>query len=153
MSEALLSSLGTNLVTFIQSSKNTEVVKRLFIQECKYNLALLSTLDWKGNHKDFSKYIVTNLRSDISSLMLCHFKNDLFNFTKKEILEIIKITDFNSYTEEKDILMQIVNKILVLKVLANIPENLSIYDKSNFNKRILNLKKSLNLIINIIIKK
>ena len=74
MSEALLSSLGSNLVTFIQSSKNNEVIKRLFIQECKYNLSLLSTLEWKGNHKDFSKYIISNLKCEVSSLMLCQYK-------------------------------------------------------------------------------
>lgn len=152
MYEALLSSLGENLITFIQSSKNNEVIKRLFIQECKYNLALLSTLDWKGNHKDFSKYIIVNLKSDISSLMLCHFKNDIFNFTKKELTELLRISSSNP-DEGKDIIIQIVNKILILKVLADIPSDLSIYDKSNFNKRILNLKKSLNSIIDIINKK
>ncbi|MCF8342519.1 MAG: hypothetical protein K9I82_16195 [Chitinophagaceae bacterium] len=152
MYEALLSSLGENLITFIQSSKNNEVIKRLFIQECKYNLALLSTLDWKGNHKDFSKYIIVNLKSDISSLMLCHFKNDIFNFTKKELTELLRISS-SSPDEGKDIIIQIVNKILILKVLADIPSDLSIYDKSNFNKRILNLKKSLNLIIDIVNKK
>lgn len=152
MSEALLSFLGDNLITFIQSSKNNEVIKRLFIQECKYNLALLSTLDWKGNHKDFSKYIIVNLKSEISSLMLCHFKNDIFNFTKKELTELLRISSSNP-DEGKDIIIQIVNKILILKVLADIPSDLSIYDKSNFNKRILNLKKSLNLIIDIVNKK
>ena len=45
---------------------------------------------------------------------------------------------------------QIINKISLLKVIVNIPENLSKYDKSDLDIRIKNLTKSLTTVIKII---
>lgn len=149
----LLSSLGGNLINFVQSSKNNEVVRRLFIQECQYNLSLLSILDWKWTDEAFPKYIVSNLKSDISTVMLCNYKNDFLNLTVNQFTKFIKSNDLVKESESNDIIIQIVNKILVLKVIAAMPEVLLKNDKSNFQKRISNLRKVLIFIINLIEKK
>ena len=123
MTEVLLSSIGIKLFDYIQSAKNFEVIKRLFIQECKYNISLLLTIDWNGNDKNFSKYLIMNLKSDISSFMLCNYKNDFLIFSKKQLNDFLKINSTNSDYQEREIIIQIVNKILVLKVIADIPDN------------------------------
>ena len=50
----------------------------------------------------------------------------------------------------KDLLVQIVNKIHLLKVIANIPIELAENDNSNLDKRLSNISKTLKLIIEII---
>lgn len=149
MSDAILLALGGNLLDFIQSEKNDEVVKRLFIQECRYNLSLLSLAKWKGADKSFNKYLAQNLKCEVASIMHCKYDNDFFHFTSAQIKKILKFKD----PEEKlitDILLQLINKISVLKVIANIPIEMSRYDKSNIDKRISNLNKSLTIIMEII---
>lgn len=142
--------LGNGLIELLNTTKNIELNKRLFIQECRYNISLLNLTDWKGSNRDFKKYVITNLKTDISTIMLCHHKNDIFKIADMEIKKIFLKDDKSDEPNSNNLFTQIINKISLLKVIANIPENLSKYDKSDLDIRIKNLSKSLTTIIKII---
>jgi hypothetical protein len=150
MSEFIYSILGEKLFDFVKTTKNREVIKRLFLQESRYNLSLLSILNWKDNNKEMSKYIITHLKNDIANIMLYNYKNDIIQLTAKQLTTFFSIDDLMNEPKPKDLLVQIVNKIHLLKVIANIPIELAENDNSNLDKRLSNLSKTLKLIIEII---
>jgi len=146
----MYSFLGNGLVDLLNSTKNKELNRRLFIQECRYNLSLLNLTDWKGSSRDFKKYIINNLKTEITTLMLCHHKNDIFQIAENKVNKIFLKDDRGDEPNSSNLFTQIINKISLLKVIVNIPENLSKYDKSDLDIRIKNLTKSLTTVIKII---
>jgi hypothetical protein len=150
MSDLIYSILGEKLFDFVKTTKNKEVIKRLFLQESRYNLSLLSILKWKDNNNEMSKYIITHLKNDIANIMLCNYKNDFLQLTAEQLTTFFSIDDLMDEPKPKDLLVQIVNKIHLLKVIANIPIELAENDNSNLDKRLSNLSKTLRLIIEII---
>lgn len=152
MTDAILLATGERFLDFLESKKNDEVLKRLFIQECRYNLSILSLKKWKGSDKFFLKYLIKNLKLEIASVMHCKYKNDFFHFTTSQAKKILNYKD----PEEKflnDTFLQLINKISILKVIAEIPIELYRYDKSNLDKRISNLNELLVVILEDIQKK
>jgi len=122
-----------------------EIQKRLFLKECRFNLSLLSILDWKEENKSElrNKFILPNLETKYSLMMLNFYNTDLFSIIKNNITNILP-NDDERIPESKDIITQIINKIEVLKVIVNLPDELN---HSNTHKRISNLRDSLISII------
>lgn len=149
MSDAILLAIGGNILDFIQSEKNDEVLRRLFIQECRYNLSVLSLSKWKDADKSFNKHLARNLKFDVASMMHCKYNNDFFHFTTAQFRKILQFKDIDE-SISAEVLLQLVNKTSILKFIADIPIEMSRYDKSNIEKRISNLRNLLSLIIQIL---
>ena len=94
--------------------------------------------------------VLNNLKNDIANIMLCNYKNDLIQLTAEQLTTFFSIDDLMDEPKPRDLLVQIVNKIHLLKVIANIPIELVENDNSNLDKRLSNLSKTLRLIIEII---
>jgi hypothetical protein len=124
-----------------------EIQKRMFLKECRFNLSLLSILDWKEENKRelSAKYVLPKLETKYSLLMLNFYNADLFSIVKNNITNLLPNVD-EKIPDSNDIITQIVNKIEVLKVISDFPDELN---HANIHKRISNLRESL---INIIQK-
>jgi hypothetical protein len=134
LSEKLLSNIS-----------DKEIQKRLFLKECRFNLSLLSILDWKEeNKRELScKHILPKLETKYSLIMLSFYNSDLFSIVKNNITNLLPNKD-EKIPESNDIITQIINKIEVLKVVANLPDELN---HSNIQQRVSNLRDSLIKII------
>jgi hypothetical protein len=146
----MYSLLGNGLLEFINSSKSKELNKRLFIQECRYNLSLLNITDWEGSSREFKIYIIKQLKTEIAVIMLCNYKNEIISLAEIEIRKIFVKDGKGDEPNSNNLFTQIVNKINLLKVIANIPDNLKEFDKSNIDIRISNLNKALITIIKLL---
>lgn len=122
----------------LTSMENEEVRKRLFIQECRYNLDLLAILKWKNDTKAMSEYILPKLKTEVAELMLAHFKNDILNRSLDQFNKIFD--DNNEEPEPTDLLTLIINKVKMLKVIAEIPGDLQQENKSKLEVRVANLR-------------
>ena len=129
------------LSALLKVKADKEKRKRLYHQECRFNLALLSILDWKADTKLMSEYIVPKLKSEIATLMLINFKNDFLNITANQLRVIFQRED--DEPDANDLFTQVINKIELLKIIVNIPEELKKNDRSKLNHRIENLRTSL----------
>ena len=67
-----------------------EIQKRLFLKECRFNLSLLSILDWKEENKRelTTKYVIPKLETKFSLLMLNYYNTDLFSIAKNNITNL-----------------------------------------------------------------
>ena len=142
--------LGNGLLELINSSKSKELNKRLFIQECRYNLSLLNITDWEGSSREFKKYIITQLKTEVAVIMLCNYKNAIIPLAEIEVRKIFIKDAKGDEPNSNNLFTQIVNKINLLKVIANIPDNLKEFDKSKIDMRISNLNKALTTIIKLV---
>lgn len=129
----------------IKNISHKEIQKRLFLKECRFNLSLLSILDWKEENKRelSAKYVLPKLKTEYALIMLSLYNTDLFSVVKNKINNLLP-NDDEKIPDSNDIITQIVNKIEVLKVISDFPEELN---HSNFHKRVSNLRESLIKII------
>ncbi len=95
------------MVDLLNSTKNKKLNKRLFIQECRYNLSLLNLTDWKGSSRDFKKYIINNLKTKITILILCHHKNDIFQIAENKVNKIFLKDDRGDEPNSSNLFTQI----------------------------------------------
>jgi len=122
-----------------------EIQKRLFLKECRFNLSLLSFLDWKEENKRelSTKYVIPKLETKFSLLILNFYNTDLFSIVKNNITNLFP-NEEEKIPDSNDIITQIVNKIEVLKVISEFPDE---FNHANIHKRISNLRESLLNII------
>ena len=82
--------------------------------------------------------------------MLCNYKNAIIPLAEIEVRKIFIKDAKGDEPNSNNLFTQIVNKINLLKVIANIPDNLKEFDKSKIDMRISNLNKALTTIIKLV---
>jgi hypothetical protein len=114
--------------------KHQDSLKRRLLVECRFNLALLDMANWTGVNEEFKYYIFNHLQTDAAELAIEFSSNTIFT------------PIFNYFKPEEDdgitgvVFSQLIARIKALKIIANIPKELSENNKSLLNVRVKNLK-------------
>lgn len=129
----------------IAGISDKEIQKRLFLKECRYNLSLISILDWRDKGAELGKYVIPKLETQYSTLMLSYLDADTFSIVKNNITSFLKLDEGEKdIPHPKDVVTRIVNKIEVLKVIVSLPDYLN---SSRIEIRMKNLREELLTII------
>ena len=115
--------------------QNVDSLKKRLIVECRLNLALLDMAEWKEVSDEFKYYLIAQLQTEAMELSI--------EFSSKNILSpLFNIVSSNDRKKESGYVYSIIiSKMKALKVIANIPIELSHDNKARLNSRIKNLKE------------
>ncbi len=117
-------------------SKNQDSLRRRLLVEFRINLALIDMTNWIDISNDFKYYLLKQLQTDAIELAIGFSSNTIFT----PIFEYFSFEDENG--ESSGIIFsQLISKIKALKVIAHIPEELSVNNKALVDIRIKNIKK------------
>jgi hypothetical protein len=114
--------------------KHEDSLKNRLLVECRVNLALIDMAMWNDVSNNFKHYLIVQLQTEAMELAIEFSSENVFTFLEKKIF-----IDEKSRTKGKTFSI-IISKIKALKVIANIPEDLSADNKSRINSRVNNLK-------------
>jgi hypothetical protein len=121
--------------------KHEDSLKRRVIVECRVNLALLDMAMWKDVTNQFKYYLIGQLQTEAIELAIESSTENIFS----------TLNDFISSGDRKKdsgyAYSIIISKMKALKVIANIPEELSDDNKSRLNSRIKNLKEHVHSLL------
>ena len=141
--EALILNLLPTILDSIQnSSKKKEALaslKKMFLIECRINLKILATTQWKSVSDDFKKEMLKSLESNAAKALFSFADKSTSNF----LFEIISIKNAGNKTENELLIVSIISKIEVLKTLSTIKSELQNENKAIYKMRINNLEKTL----------
>ena len=114
--------------------KHQDSLKRRLLVECRFNLALLDMANWTNVNEEFKYYIFNHLQTDAAELAIEFSSNTIFT------------PIFNYFKPEEDdgitgvVFSQLIARIKALKIIANIPKELSENNRSQLTVRVKNLK-------------
>ncbi|NDC30419.1 MAG: hypothetical protein EBZ58_05675 [Bacteroidetes bacterium] len=114
--------------------KHEDSLKNRLIVECRVNLALIDMALWNDVSNNFKHYLIVQLQTEALELASEFSSENVFKFIEKKIF-----IDEKSQTKGRTFSI-IISKIKALKVIANIPEDLSADNKSRISARINHLK-------------
>ena len=117
--------------------KKEDSLKNRLLVECRVNLALIDMAMWTDVSNNFKYYLINQLQTDAIELTIEFSSENVFSFLNKKIF-----VDEKSKTKGR-VFSLIISKIKALKVIANIPEELSADNKARINARINNLKEQI----------
>jgi hypothetical protein len=115
-------------------SKHQDSLKRRLLVECRFNLALLDMANWTGVTEEFKYFIFKHLQTDAAELAIEFSSNTVFT----PIFNYFKPDDDDGITGT--VFSQLIVRIKALKIIANIPKELSENNRSLLNVRVKNLK-------------
>lgn len=142
-----LNLLPTVLDSLQDSTKKKEALvslKKIFLIECRINLKILATTQWKSVSDDFKKEMLKSLESNAAKALFSFADKSISNF----LFEIIPIKINKNKTENELLIVSIISKIDILKALSKIKSELQNENKSIYKMRINNLEKALVEIVN-----
>ncbi len=142
-----------NMLPYIENSLkifiNRRHLRKMAIlrlkNEINYNLRIIDMINWneinKKTKKHLSNQLSTNALEEFIYLGKPNLVEKLLNaYSNKNILKTVD----EKHVERESLTGNIINRIKTVKVIANLPEELSENDKSNFTTRINNIKIGLN---------
>jgi hypothetical protein len=116
--------------------KHQDSLKRRLLVECRFNLALLDMANWTGVNEEFKYYIFNHLQTDAAELAIEFSSNTIFT----PIFKYFKPENDNEDSITGTLFSQLIARIKALKIIANIPKELSENNKALLTVRVNNLK-------------
>ena len=140
----IISKLTGFLAETSTSMKGENIRKRLFILECRTNIAIIGMMNFDDAKKQELAYsLITELNYDMSLTLLAHFKNNFLNNILPDFEFLDPEDELEIKSEPKDQLIQIISKIKALHIISKHYSSNNQIPNINVSLRINNLRKIL----------
>lgn len=143
----------TNLLPYIENgfkiffnrSHLRKIAMLRLKNEINYNLRIIDMINWNEINKETKRYFTNQFSITALEEYIYLGKPNLVEkllncYSNKNIVK----TEDEKYVDRESLAGNIINRIRTIKVIANIPEELSENDKSIFKTRINNIHIGLN---------
>ena len=122
--------------------KHKDSLKRRLLVEIRYNLYLIDTTTWSNISDEFLNYIIIQMQTDAMELAI-QFSSKTMFFPLNKMVNISESDELPGHTYSI-----VLARIKILKVIANIPIELSTDNKAKLGLRLKNLKDLLLKLLN-----
>lgn len=141
--ETLTINLLPSILNSLQDSNKKKealtTLKKLFLIECRINLKILATTQWKTVSDDFKKEMLKSLESNAAQALFSFADKSFASF----LFELIPIKSYSNKIENELLIVAIISKIEILKKLSVIKSDLQNENKAIYKMRINNLEKTI----------
>lgn len=141
--ETLTINLLPSILNSLQDSNKKKealtTLKKLFLIECRINLKILATTQWKTVSDDFKKEMLKSLESNAAQALFSFADKSFASF----LFELIPIKSDSNKIENELLIVAIISKIEILKKLSVIKSDLQNENKAIYKMRINNLEKTI----------
>lgn len=141
--ETLTINLLPSILNSLQDSNKKKealtTLKKLFLIECRINLKILATTQWKTVSDDFKKEMLKSLESNAAQALFSFADKSFASF----LFELIPIKSDSNKIENELLIVAIISKIEILKKLSLIKSDLQNENKAIYKMRINNLEKTI----------
>ena len=141
--ETLTINLLPSILNSLQDSNKKKealtTLKKLFLIECRINLKILATTQWKTVSDDFKKEMLKSLESNAAQALFSFADKSFASF----LFELIPIKSYSHKIENELLILAIISKIEILKKLSVIKSDLQNENKAIYKMRINNLEKTI----------
>lgn len=141
--ETLTINLLPSILNSLQDSNKKKealtTLKKLFLIECRINLKILATTQWKTVSDDFKKEMLKSLESNAAQALFSFADKSFASF----LFELIPIKSYSNKIENELLIVAIISKIEILKKLSLIKSDLQNENKAIYKMRINNLEKTI----------
>lgn len=135
----LLPSILNSLQDSNKKKEALTTLKKLFLIECRINLKILATTQWKTVSDDFKKEMLKSLESNAAQALFSFADKSFASF----LFELIPIKSDSNKIENELLIVAIISKIEILKKLSLIKSDLQNENKAIYKMRINNLEKTI----------